>query len=161
VSTVGQSDFGGGIFRSPRAPAGSVYDCVNGLIDDELAIYRRGGVAYRSNVRMLARRSWGLADAFLRPGPRTVAWSGRARRCWRWRRTTALDRHRARWRGAAAVREGVWRERRSLVLPSSVDGKALLWAGSKKATYYDGHGVVGGQLADDRRCGDGVARERR
>jgi hypothetical protein len=50
VSAPRQDEFGGGIFRSPRAPQGCVYDCVNGLIDDELAIYRRGGVSYRTNV---------------------------------------------------------------------------------------------------------------
>jgi hypothetical protein len=50
VSTPRQDEFGGGIFRSPRAPAGCVYDCVNGLVDDELAIYRRGGVSYRTNA---------------------------------------------------------------------------------------------------------------
>lgn len=43
LANVGQDDFGGGIYRGRKAPANSVYDCVNGLIDDEGLIYKRGG----------------------------------------------------------------------------------------------------------------------
>jgi hypothetical protein len=74
VSTVGQSEFGGGIFRAPRAPAGSVYDCVNGLIDDERAIYRRGGSVYKTTSDAGSRLR-GLAAVTTAAGNRVLAWS--------------------------------------------------------------------------------------
>jgi hypothetical protein len=43
-----QQDFSAGIYRGRKAPENAVYDCVNGLINDEGLIYRRGGTTYRS-----------------------------------------------------------------------------------------------------------------
>jgi hypothetical protein len=78
MSLIPQADFGGGIFRAPRAPRGSVYDCVDGLIDDELAIYRRGGTVYKTNADLTGfpnNEARGIAAETLAGGPRTVFWS--------------------------------------------------------------------------------------
>jgi hypothetical protein len=135
VSTPRQDEFGGGIFRSPRAPAGSVYDCVNGLIDDELAIYRRGGVSYRTNASV-GSTLIGVADAFLAPGPRTLFWTGTQM----WALSPddltpdniGLFAHAPKQFGKAFGANG------ALVLPSSVEGQAIVYGGSKKATYAVG-----------------------
>jgi hypothetical protein len=48
LASLPQEDFGAGIYRGRKAPQNSLYDCVNGLINDEGLIYRRGGSAYYS-----------------------------------------------------------------------------------------------------------------
>lgn len=62
-----QDDFGAGVFRSRKTPAGSVYDAVNALVNDEGLLFKRGGSAYKSSgdfaasIRGLA---YAVADAF-------------------------------------------------------------------------------------------------
>lgn len=43
-----QDDFSFGIYRGRKAPANSVYDAVNALINDEGLLIKRGGSAYKS-----------------------------------------------------------------------------------------------------------------
>jgi len=51
-----------------------VYDCIDGLVDDEQAIYKRGGTAYKSNSDVTAplRGAW---HARLAVGQRTMFWN--------------------------------------------------------------------------------------
>jgi hypothetical protein len=66
-------DFSRGIVRSvegQRIPKGGVYDCVNGLLDDDLGIYRRGGGAYKSDSAIGAAITE-IWDGHLAAGPRT------------------------------------------------------------------------------------------
>ena len=69
-----QDQFGGGIFRGRRAPADSVYDAVNALVNDERLLFRRGGSAYKSNANAGATLV-GLWDGHVSAGPRTVFWT--------------------------------------------------------------------------------------
>lgn len=46
--SIVQDRFGGGIFRARRAPADSVYDAINALVNDERELFRRAGSTYRS-----------------------------------------------------------------------------------------------------------------
>jgi hypothetical protein len=48
LTNINQDDFGGGIYRGRKAPPTALYDCVNGLINDEGLPFRRGGSAYHS-----------------------------------------------------------------------------------------------------------------
>jgi hypothetical protein len=48
VASIGQDDFGAGIYRGREAPAGAVYDAVNALIDDEGQAFERGKSAFYS-----------------------------------------------------------------------------------------------------------------
>jgi hypothetical protein len=140
VSAPRQDEFGGGIFRSPRAPQGCVYDCVNGLVDDELAIYRRGGVSYRTNVDLGGGvQIVGLADGFLPVvGERTAFW-------------TAVGMHALDpvddSTPVTVPLSGVnppeafakaWGASGQLVFASSSVGRLLVWGGSLKAPYSVG-----------------------
>src|SRR5689334_4220564 len=69
-------DFSGGIFREAEpqsAPENTVYDIVNGLLDDQGSVYRRGGSVYHStsNAPVAISGTW---DGALYAGPRTIAW---------------------------------------------------------------------------------------
>jgi hypothetical protein len=140
MSAPRQDEFGGGIFRSPRAPQGCVYDCVNGLVDDELAIYRRGGVSYRTNVDLGGGvQIVGLADGFLPVvGERTAFW-------------TAVGMHALDpvddSTPVTVPLSGVnppeafakaWGASGQLVFASSSVGRLLVWGGSLKAPYSVG-----------------------
>jgi hypothetical protein len=73
-------DFSKGIVRSvegQRIPKGGVYDCVNGLLDDDLGIYRRGGSAYKSGSNA-GSTLVGLWDGHTPAGQRTLMWSASA-----------------------------------------------------------------------------------
>lgn len=73
MSLVEQRSFGGGIFRSPRAPAGHVYDAINALVDDNgVDLYKRGGTVYES-VADSPGNIQGLADVETTPA-RTMLW---------------------------------------------------------------------------------------
>jgi hypothetical protein len=68
-----QADFSAGMYRSvarERIPSNGVYDILNGLLDEDGAIYRRGGSSYRST------QDFGpltfLWDGWLSAGQRTV-----------------------------------------------------------------------------------------
>jgi hypothetical protein len=72
-----QDDFSRGIVREvegQRIPTDGVYDCVDGLLDDDLGIYRRGGSSYKSTSAAAAAHV-GLWDGFLAAGQRTVFWT--------------------------------------------------------------------------------------
>lgn len=72
-----QDDFSAGIVRSvegQRIPRNGVYDCVNGLLDDDLGIYRRGGSSYESTANA-GSALVGLADVQLAGVNRTLMWS--------------------------------------------------------------------------------------
>jgi hypothetical protein len=138
VSTPRQDEFGGGIFRSPRAPAGCVYDCVNGLVDDELAIYRRGGVGYRSNADVSGVLT-GVADGLLPTvGARTLLWSSAVNDTWMLSpgddatpQVVAI--------GACpqdfAKAVGVWG---LMAFPVASPGYVALWGGSRLSSYSTG-----------------------
>jgi hypothetical protein len=135
VSLFGQSDFGGGIFRSPRAPAGSVYDCVNGLVDDDRALFRRGGVAYLSNVLAAAELHF-LLDGNFPAGARTLA-------C----RHATANAHRLLDDGSwqALTLAGIPRPysrvagyRGIVAIPTSVFGQVIFWGGAGLADYGTG-----------------------
>jgi hypothetical protein len=72
-NSLEQSDFGAGIYRGRKAPAASVFDAVNALVDDEGQLFARGKSAYfdaaTSGVVLT-----GIADLYLAPGRRLVAW---------------------------------------------------------------------------------------
>jgi hypothetical protein len=140
VSAPRQDEFGGGIFRSPRAPQGCVYDCVNGLIDDELAIYRRGGVSYRTNVDLGGGvQIVGLADGLLPSvGARTAFWTAVAMHA-----LNPLDDLTPVTVPLAGVNPPqafakAWGSHGLMVLAGSTDGQVLLWGGSLKASYSTG-----------------------
>ena len=70
-------DWSKGIVRAvegQRIPKGGVYDCVNGLLDDDLGIYRRGGSAYKSSVDTVATLR-GLAVAQVAAGRKVFVWT--------------------------------------------------------------------------------------
>jgi hypothetical protein len=69
-----QEQFGGGIFRGRRAPADSVYDAINALLNDEREMYRRGGSAYKSGSNAIAALV-GLWDGQTLGGSRTLFWT--------------------------------------------------------------------------------------
>lgn len=72
--TISQESFGGGIFRGRKAPADSVYDALNALINDERLPFRRGGSAFYS-ASDAGATLLGLADAVIAVGQKTLAWS--------------------------------------------------------------------------------------
>jgi hypothetical protein len=67
LSSQSQDDFGGGIYSGRKAPADTVYDLVNGMINDEGLVYRRGGSAYYSTSNALASIT-GMIASYL-PAP--------------------------------------------------------------------------------------------
>ena len=74
-ATVIQDDFSAGISRDV-APhlidARGVYDCVNGLYDDDGSIYRRGGATYLSGAGLGSAGLSFVADLFTDAGERTI-----------------------------------------------------------------------------------------
>lgn len=85
LASLTQNDFGGGIYRGRKAPAISIYDGVNALIDDEGHVFKRGGTAYKSNANA-GSTLLGIADFLLGAdstsgdptAPQTVFWSATA-----------------------------------------------------------------------------------
>jgi hypothetical protein len=77
LASIVQDQFGGGIFRGRRAPADSVYDAINALLNDERELYRRGGSKYKSNANAGATLL-GLRELQLPVGQRTIFWSSGA-----------------------------------------------------------------------------------
>jgi hypothetical protein len=75
VASIGQADFGAGIYRGRKAPAGSAYNLLNALIDDEGQPFLRGKSAYKSNTNAGATLL-GVADTFTAAGARTIFTSG-------------------------------------------------------------------------------------
>jgi hypothetical protein len=69
-----QDDFSGGLYVGRKAPPTAVYDCVNGLINDEGLIFRRGGSEYKSNTAVDPVVN--LADAYTAAGQRTIFTGG-------------------------------------------------------------------------------------
>jgi hypothetical protein len=71
-------DFSRGIVRSvegQRIPKGGVYDCVNGLLDDDMGVYRRGGSSYLITSDVGATLL-GIADVVLPTvGQVTLMWT--------------------------------------------------------------------------------------
>lgn len=78
---VGQDEFGGGIFRSPVGPRGSVYDAVDALVDEERRIFKRGGTLYNSSSNAGSPLD-AIADVFVGGGQRTMFWSTAADQTW-------------------------------------------------------------------------------
>jgi hypothetical protein len=74
LASTSQDDFSGGIYRGRKAPATSVYDAVNALIDDTGLLFRRGGSKYRSTSNADGALL-GLWDGQTTAGRRTVSWS--------------------------------------------------------------------------------------
>lgn len=75
-STI-QDDFSRGIVRSvegQRIPNDGMYDCINGLLDDDLGVYRRGGSSYLISSNGPSGLI-GLWTGLLGAGERTVAWN--------------------------------------------------------------------------------------
>jgi hypothetical protein len=73
VPTTELLDFSAGIWRGRKAPSGAVYDAVNGLVDSEGNLIRRGAAAYKSNANAGGALT-GLTDMTLLAGQRTVFW---------------------------------------------------------------------------------------
>jgi hypothetical protein len=74
VASLLQEDFGGGIYRGRKAPANTVYDALNALINDEGHVYRRPGTSYLSTVDTAFTIN-GMADVMVGPSlTRTLAW---------------------------------------------------------------------------------------
>lgn len=73
-ATTGQADFGAGIFRGRNAPENAVYDAVDVLLNDEGALFKRGGSAYFSGSDAGTALTQ-VYDVFLQAGQRTVALS--------------------------------------------------------------------------------------
>jgi hypothetical protein len=72
LASIGQDNFGGGMFRSRRnAPPNTVYDAVNALVNDEGLLYRRGGSEYQSTTDTTEDIEL-LWDGQLTPGRRTA-----------------------------------------------------------------------------------------
>jgi hypothetical protein len=72
-NSLEQSDFGAGIYRGRKAPAASVFDAVNALVDDEGQLFARGKSAY-FDAATAGFTLTGIADLYLAPGRRLVAW---------------------------------------------------------------------------------------
>jgi hypothetical protein len=154
VSLQQQADFGGGIFRSPRAPRGSVYDCVDGLIDDELVIARRGGNAARKSAA--GTTLLGLADADLQAGSRTMMWSSSA--FYRLNPGDDLTPEAIPF-GAPTTPPRAWARAfdvgGAVAMPMSTDGWAFLYGGANTAAY--GAGNFDATQGDDTLTGHGTA----
>lgn len=73
-ASLPQEDFSLGIYRGRKAPASSLYDSVNALINDEGLPFRRGGSAYKSNADA-GSTLLGIFEGFLSAGSRTLFWS--------------------------------------------------------------------------------------
>lgn len=73
LASTTQETFEAGMYRGRRAPENAVYDLVNGLINADRQIYRRGGNAYQSNANA-GETLLGLTAAQLPIGDRTIAW---------------------------------------------------------------------------------------
>lgn len=74
------ADFSGGIFRESegqRAPRNTCLDIVDGLLDEDGAVYRRGGSVYDSAANS-AGTIYGLVDQHFAAGQRTLIWSASA-----------------------------------------------------------------------------------
>lgn len=75
LATIGQDDYAAGIVRGQARhlmPGSSVWDVVNGLLDDDGAVYRRGGSVYKSSSAFAASIAF-LWDGYLPAvGLRTV-----------------------------------------------------------------------------------------
>lgn len=74
LARVGQNDLSAGMFQGTARhliPPNGAYDLINFLLDDDGSAYRRGGTVAKSNA--YAGR-YGIADAVLAPGQRTVSW---------------------------------------------------------------------------------------
>ena len=74
MSPTFQQDEFAGIFRGRRAPRGSVYDAINGLVNDERLLFRRGGSVLKSGSDA-DDALLGLWDGITIAGRRTVFWS--------------------------------------------------------------------------------------
>lgn len=72
-STLEQADYGAGIYRGTKAPAGAVYDAVNALVDDEGRLFKRGMSTYFASAAAPVALT-GVADLYLAPGRRLLAW---------------------------------------------------------------------------------------
>jgi hypothetical protein len=67
-----QASFAAGAFpQNEQIPPNGAEDIVDGLIDDDGAITRRGGTAYKTTSNT-ANELIALWDGFLVPGPRTI-----------------------------------------------------------------------------------------
>lgn len=76
LDSVLQDSFAGGIWReteSQRAPRDTAYDIGNGLLDDDLGVYRRGGSGYKTFDNLGALL--GLMDGFPYAGQRSLYWT--------------------------------------------------------------------------------------
>ena len=72
---IRQEDFSAGIFRAVARhviPQQGVYDLVNGLLDEDGSIYRRGGSEYVSTSGLGSAGLRWMWDGILSPGPRTL-----------------------------------------------------------------------------------------
>ncbi len=71
---LSQPDFAAGMWRGTARhliPQQGAYDIINGLLDDDGAVYRRGGSAYHSATALGTGLKW-LWDGYLHAGHRTV-----------------------------------------------------------------------------------------
>jgi hypothetical protein len=76
LQSIAQDDFSAGMVRQvegQRIPLSGAYDIVDGLLDDDQAVYRRGGSAYKSSAAPAALV--GLADVSVFGGARTLGWT--------------------------------------------------------------------------------------
>jgi hypothetical protein len=150
---VGQDGFGGGIFRGRRAPADSVYDALNALINDERQPFRRGGSAYKSSAA--GEALLGLWDGHTIAGQRTVIWDDDSFQVLDVDDMTptvlASDRFPAPFARAAAL-NGV------VALPGTVAGSfsVLLYGGSRKTAAY-ATGTITGTAGSTTLTGVGTA----
>jgi hypothetical protein len=72
ASTI-QDDWSGAIYRGKRTPPNAAFDIINGFVDADRLIYRRGGNAYQSTTDA-GETLLGIAAPHLPIGSRTIAW---------------------------------------------------------------------------------------
>jgi hypothetical protein len=77
LGVITQDDWSGGIWRlsePQKAPANTAYDIVNGLLDDQGSVYKRGGTRYLTTP-VDANSMRGISDMLLAAGRRTMTWN--------------------------------------------------------------------------------------
>lgn len=130
-----QDDFSGGIWlltESRAAPANTMADCVNGLLDERGAVRRRGGAIQLLGTSLTMR---GLASVDVAGGARTLIWSNNA-----FHVLAANDSSHSVVGNSSAntplptCRPGALVS--YAVFPTTVANQILLYAGSRKAAVY-------------------------
>jgi hypothetical protein len=74
-ATAGMADWGAGIFRGRNAPENAVFDTLDMLVNDEGALFKRGGSSFFS-ASDAGSTLVQVYDAYVQAGQRTLALSG-------------------------------------------------------------------------------------